>query len=269
MSNRERLKKTTGMTDDEIDAVDMEEFADLRSELNVALAEQGYARLRVEERDALIADLRAQLASEREAHAETERQLGQFEVQLAGCGVAAAGWSQRDPVTKGQWAWSQAYQDVLDLRLKYEDLQRRLADATNEAVRLVDQRTRDIAYALCAGCAADVPFVAGCHDYGGENGVLSCYADELRVRFPSAFQPAAAPVCKEPHCPVCGGALQEVRYPEGSMLNREQFDSVRAGDYFCKACKGTEAKSGYKYWWKRDLETAAPVVERAKAEEDA
>lgn len=59
-------------------------------------------------------------------------------------------------------------------------------------------------------------------------------------------------------CPQCDGPLEQVRYPSGSMLNRDQFDSVRAGDFFCKACKGTNAKSGYEYWWKSDLQRQAP-----------
>lgn len=55
-------------------------------------------------------------------------------------------------------------------------------------------------------------------------------------------------------CPQCGSGLRVVRNPAGSVLNDDQFDSVRAGDYYCENCKGNEAKSGYKYWWKKDLE---------------
>jgi len=54
-------------------------------------------------------------------------------------------------------------------------------------------------------------------------------------------------------CPQCGTGLRVVRNTSG-VLNDEQFDSMRAGDFFCENCKGVEAKSGYKYWWKRDLE---------------
>jgi hypothetical protein len=46
----------------------------------------------------------------------------QLEVQLAGCGVAASGWSAKDPAPRGCWGWSPAYQDVLELREKYEAL---------------------------------------------------------------------------------------------------------------------------------------------------
>lgn len=54
-------------------------------------------------------------------------------------------------------------------------------------------------------------------------------------------------------CPQCKGSLKKVTYPSDSVLNRDQFDSVRAGDWYCTNCKGTEASSGYKYWWHGDL----------------
>lgn len=60
-----------------------------------------------------------------------------------------------------------------------------------------------------------------------------------------------------PICPTCRGPLEAVRYEQGSMINREQFDSIRAGDWYCTACPGTEAKSGYKYWWDKDLAAEA------------
>jgi hypothetical protein len=57
---------------------------------------------------------------------ESERQCGilrakneQLTVQLAGCSVAAEGGT-KDPATREQWGWSPAYQEVMDLRIKYD-----------------------------------------------------------------------------------------------------------------------------------------------------
>lgn len=57
-----------------------------------------------------------------------------------------------------------------------------------------------------------------------------------------------------PHkCPKCGGQLFEVRYDPNSMLNRDQFESIRAGDWYCTTCKSDKAKSEYEYFWEREL----------------
>jgi hypothetical protein len=58
----------------------------------------------------------------------------------------------------------------------------------------------------------------------------------------------------EPACPHCARPLQEVRY-EGGYLNEDQFDSIRAGDWFCEQCPGWPKR--YRYFWNRDL---APLV---------
>ena len=50
-------------------------------------------------------------------------EVDQLRVQLAGCGVAALGWNQ-NPAKVGDYGWSQSYQDVLELRRKYETLLR-------------------------------------------------------------------------------------------------------------------------------------------------
>lgn len=53
---------------------------------------------------------------------ETDKErVEQLEVQLAGCGVAALGWAKDGQRAKqGHYGWSGSYQDVLDLREKYE-----------------------------------------------------------------------------------------------------------------------------------------------------
>ena len=37
------------------------------------------------------------------------------------------------------------------------------------------------------------------------------------------------------------------------MLNSEQFDSVKPGDWYCDSCKGLEAGTGFKYFWESEL----------------
>jgi len=54
-------------------------------------------------------------------------------------------------------------------------------------------------------------------------------------------------------CPICKGELHKVIYPSDSMFNRDQFEAAKAGDYYCTTCKGHEARTGYKYWWKSEL----------------
>ena len=57
-----------------------------------------------------------------------EERIDQLEVQLAGCMVAAAGWA-KDPPKAGDYGWSKAFQDVLDLRAKYEEAVKRILPA--------------------------------------------------------------------------------------------------------------------------------------------
>ena len=55
-------------------------------------------------------------------------------------------------------------------------------------------------------------------------------------------------------CPNCNQSLKKVIPSFDSKLNPEQWDSIKAGDYFCNHCKGNEGKSGFKYYWKNELE---------------
>lgn len=54
-----------------------------------------------------------------------EERASRAEVQLAGCSMAALG-AISDPAKPEDWGWSAAYQDVLELRRKYEALLSRL-----------------------------------------------------------------------------------------------------------------------------------------------
>lgn len=47
--------------------------------------------------------------------------IEQLDAQLAGCSVAAFG-GIHDVVTRDMWGWSPSYQDVLNLRIKYDSL---------------------------------------------------------------------------------------------------------------------------------------------------
>jgi len=52
-------------------------------------------------------------------------------------------------------------------------------------------------------------------------------------------------------CPECGKELNIV--PSSKCLNPEQYNSTKAGDYYCKNCKGNRGKTGYRYYWKEEL----------------
>jgi len=56
------------------------------------------------------------------------------------------------------------------------------------------------------------------------------------------------------NCPECGNKLEKVTQSSHSILNEYQFEAVKAGDYFCKTCKGNRGKTGYRYYWKSELE---------------
>jgi hypothetical protein len=69
---------------------------------------------------------------------------------------------------------------------------------------------------------------------------------------------------KANNCPQCGELLFPVAY-RGGALNEEQFMAVRAGDYYCKTCKGIEAATGFKYFWEREFEVEVHTCKRCAA----
>lgn len=60
-------------------------------------------------------------------------------------------------------------------------------------------------------------------------------------------------------CPKCKSELKCVTNPCGSMLNDEQFDAIKAGDYYCDSCHGNRSDSGFRYFWKKELSTLEEI----------
>lgn len=58
-------------------------------------------------------------------------------------------------------------------------------------------------------------------------------------------------------CPQCGGRLISTGHGPGWM-NEEQWDAVKAGDYYCMVCTDPDTESGHKYFWKSDLVVIVP-----------
>ena len=76
-------------------------------------------------------------------------------------------------------------------------------------------------------------------------------------------QPCLCKTIPIDRCPLCDKPLDRV-YNTGGVLNDEQFDSVRAGDFYCSNCSGAEAKTGYKYWWSFELQRRVETCARCK-----
>lgn len=55
-------------------------------------------------------------------------------------------------------------------------------------------------------------------------------------------------------CPECDKILKPVVQRIGSWMNEEQFDAVKAGDYYCQDCKGDRGNTGFRYYWKIELD---------------
>lgn len=72
--------------------------------------------------------------------------------------------------------------------------------------------------------------------------------------------PAASEAVGVPTCP-CGEPLCKVTQGADSMLNAEQFDAIKLGDWFCKTCPADAAVGGkYRYFSNSELAAhAAPT----------
>jgi hypothetical protein len=56
-------------------------------------------------------------------------------------------------------------------------------------------------------------------------------------------------------CPQCEQPLDRV--PASRNLNSEQWDAVKAGDYYCKSCPDNgRGQTGLCYWFDSELDAA-------------
>jgi hypothetical protein len=63
----------------------------------------------------------SKLSRVEEENTKLKEEVERLQVQLAGCSVAALG-AVKDIAKEGEYGWSPAYQDVLDLREEYDKL---------------------------------------------------------------------------------------------------------------------------------------------------
>lgn len=55
-------------------------------------------------------------------------------------------------------------------------------------------------------------------------------------------------------CPQCKGELFKVFQSSPQMLNQDQFDAVKAGDWYCDNCPDNgRGKSGRCYFWDNEV----------------
>ncbi len=60
-----------------------------------------------------------------------------------------------------------------------------------------------------------------------------------------------------PPCPGCTRPLHPVMYDTSGMLNRDQWASQIAGQWYCKHCQGTRSKhTTYRYFWQSEISLA-------------
>lgn len=79
----------------------------------------------IESLQAKVAEYQVEIERLEECLAHARASSEQLRVQLAGCSVAALG-ETKDPAKQGDYGWSPAYQDVIDLRNNYDNLRDRL-----------------------------------------------------------------------------------------------------------------------------------------------
>ncbi len=104
-------------------------------------------------------DLREAIIDQLREADHHKRMLEQAHVQLAGCSAAAL-WRAKEPVEPYSYGWSPAYQDVLELRKKYEEQVKQVA-ALEMSIKGYASKVKD-ADALCAAIEATTGYEPLC-----------------------------------------------------------------------------------------------------------
>lgn len=99
---------------------------------------------------------------------------------------------------------------------------------------------------------AQTRFRVVCPCGNGVEGIWFKSEFEARVAW-NASNPPYTPNAGE-KCPTCGNPLRRVTKSAMSPLNYDQFDSVRAGDWYCETCpSNNRGNTNFKYFWNREL----------------
>lgn len=58
-------------------------------------------------------------------------------------------------------------------------------------------------------------------------------------------------------CPDCQQPLKIVRQTGEKLYNDDQFDAIKAGDYYCEKCPSNgRGNQPLKYWWAHEIDTS-------------
>jgi hypothetical protein len=162
------------------------------------------AHLRVSMKVPYIANLQKVLREREEQLAAANSEVEQLQVQLAGCGVAALGGT-KDPSVKGQYGWSPAYQDTLDLRLRCDAAEEQLAKLREAAIALRQ-------YGTCFCDFESSQF----SDYPSKEHTYECIAMDAALDKPTA---ETVPLDMILPCPRCNQLHVDAPEPDKDWTN--------------------------------------------------